>query len=367
MSSQESLSPSVSSAGFPTFAEAKLSMEATLASYQPLNTGDDTKKFLETCFKYLPPDGQVNLSEDVSGCRNDDELRQLAASIDTGLLRPLLSKGGKTPVITPSPRIGIDDSVENLHSFDIIPGNRNDQERLRRNCLRRDGYRCTITKSWSLDHDFPPSEPTASLQAVHIIPFGLGSFTNDDERRRTSEVWVNIFRYFPSLRSTLDMSPEDVNREDNIMMMVTPIHEEFGRFHFVLEDTPTPNRYRLKVFPRFASLYIPLLPSNRFVILTSHDPLFPLPRAKNLQLHAAIGNILHASGRAESIEKLIRDLGETGGSALSKDGSTNISDLLSVSNLSLLASSSRPTDSKEQQQRVSAGLLGTENEKPRLG
>jgi hypothetical protein len=342
-------------------------LEARLTSYHALNTGDDTKKFLETCFKYLPPAGQVNLSEDVSGCRNDDELRQLAASIDTSLLRPLLSKGGKTPVITPFPRIGFDDSVENLNSLDITPASRNDQERLRRNCLRRDGYRCTITKSWSSNHDFPPGEPIGILQAVHILPFALGSFTNDDEKRRTSEVWVNIFRYFPSLLSTLNMSPEDVNREDNIMMMITPLHEEFGLFHLVLEDTPTPNRYRLKLFPRFASIYTPLLPSNRVITLTSHDPLFHLPGAKHLQLHAAIGNILHASGRAESIEKLIRDLGETGGSALSKDGSTNISDLLSVSHLSLLASNSRPTDSKVQQQRAHARLPATENEKPGLG
>jgi hypothetical protein len=367
MSSQESLSSAVSSAGFSAFAEAKLSLQETLASYQALNTGDDTKKFLETCFKYLPPAGQVNLSEDVSGCRNDEELRQLATSIDTGLLRPLLSKGGKTPVITPSPRIGFDDSVEDLNSRDITPASRNNQGRLRRNCLRRDGYRCTITRSWSSNHDFPPGEPTAILQPVHILPSALGSFTNNDERQRTSQVWANIFSYFPSLRSTLNMSPEDVNREDNIMMMISPLHEEFGLFHFVLEDTPTPNRYRIKLFPRFASAYIPMLPSNRVITLTSHDHRFHLPEAKYLQLHAAIGNILHASGRAESIEKLIRDLEETGGSVLSKDGSTNISDLLSVSHLSLLASNSQPTDSKQQQQRARARFPGTENEKPRLG
>ncbi|KXG48990.1 uncharacterized protein PGRI_028600 [Penicillium griseofulvum] len=308
--------------------------------------GDDTKKFVETCFRYLPLNGQVNLSEDVSGCRSDEELRQLAASIDTGLLRPLLSKGGMTPAITPSPRIGFDDSVENPNSLDITPVSRNDQERLCRNCLQREGYRCTITKMWSSNDHPPPGEPTGILRAVHILPFALRSFTNDDERRETSQVWATIFRYFPSLRSTLNMSPEDVNREDDIMMMTTPIHEEFGLFHFVFEDTTTPNCYHLKLFPRFGSGYIPLLPSNRIVTLTSHDPRFSLPRAKHLQLHAAIGNILHASGRGEKIEKLIRDLEEVGGSALSKDGSTNISDLLSVTHLSLLASNSRPTESK---------------------
>lgn len=72
--------------------------------------------------------------------------------------------------------------------------------------------------------------------------------------------------------------------------------------------------------------------------MTSHDGRFPLPEVQYLQLHAAVGNILHVSGRAESIKKLLRHLEESERSVLAKDGSTNISDLLSVSDLSLLAS-----------------------------
>ncbi|CAI7635089.1 unnamed protein product [Penicillium viridicatum] len=342
--SDESLSPAVSSAGFSTFAEAKFSLEATL-----LNTDDDTKKFLETCFKYLPLDGQVNLSEDVCGCRDDDELRQLATSIDTGLLRPLLSKGGrgKTPAIAPSPRASFSDSVENILSRDLSPASRNVQERLRGICLKRDGYQCTISKIWSSGVEPPSGEHSGTLQAVHIIPFALGRFTNDDERRHTSEVWANIFRYFPALNDTLNMPPEGVNHESNMMMMIAPLHEEFARFHFVLEATETPNRYRLKQFPRFASDYTTIFfPRDGIVTLTSHDPNCHLPEPLYLQLHTAIGNILHASGRVDKIEKLIGDLRETGGFGLSKDGSTNVGDLLSVSQLSLLASDSRPIHSK---------------------
>ena len=80
--------------------------------------------------------------------------------------------------------------------------------------------------------------------------------------------------------------------------------------------------------------------------LTSHDPNCHLPEPLYLQLHAAIGNILHASGRVDKIEKLIGDLRETGGLGLSKDGSTNVGYLLSVSQLSLLASDSHPIHSK---------------------
>lgn len=43
--SEESLSPAVSSAGFSTYAEAKLSLEETLSKYQTLNPDDDTKEY----------------------------------------------------------------------------------------------------------------------------------------------------------------------------------------------------------------------------------------------------------------------------------------------------------------------------------
>lgn len=92
--------------------------------------------------------------------------------------------------------------------------------------------------------------------------------------------------------------------------------------------------------------------------LTSNDPDCHLSEHRYLQLYAAVGNILHASGWVENIGKLIRDLGETGGLALSKDGSTNVGDLLSVSRLSLLASDSHPIYSKVEQQRAWPRLPG---------
>ena len=150
-----------------------------------------------------------------------------------------------------------------------------------------------------------------------------------------------------------------------MMMMINSLHEEFGLFHFVLENTSIPNRYRLKLFPSFSSVFTSALPHDRVVMLTSHDHHYDLPEPQYVQLHAAIGKILHASGRAEKIEKLIRDLGGISGSVLSNDGSTNISELLSVSQLSLLASNLHPTDCKVQQQPARARLSGAENEKPK--
>jgi hypothetical protein len=51
-------------------------------------------------------------------------------------------------------------------------------------------------------------------------------------------------------------------------------------------------------------------------MLNSYDHRYPLPETQYLHVHAAIENILHASGRAERIENLIHDLRGTGGLAL---------------------------------------------------
>jgi hypothetical protein len=175
------------------------------------------------------------------------------------------------------------------------------------------------------------------LEAAHIIPFALGSFRNDVEQQGLNIVWEAIYRYFPSVRSRLHLGLADVNGEENVITMYAPLHHEFGAFHFVLEKTETRDRYRVKTFRRFSSFLLPCLPRDGFVTLRSYDGRYPLPDPNLLALHAAIGNILHATGSAERIEKILRDLeGASGG--LAPDGSTDISALLSMSQLSLEAS-----------------------------
>lgn len=78
------------------------------------------------------------------------------------------------------------------------------------------------------------------------------SFLPREDRNRRRARW-NVrgmgkhFRYFPNLHFRLNLG--DVNREDNILMMASVFHEDFGKFRFVLEATTVPNRYRLRKFP----------------------------------------------------------------------------------------------------------------------
>ncbi|KAJ5091336.1 hypothetical protein NUU61_006206 [Penicillium alfredii] len=364
--SQQSLSPSVSSNNLNSFLEARQTLDRKLAGYKPLGPDDSNTDFLQVFFKYLGPDGQANLAEDVHQCVDDDGIRQLVRSLDTGLLRPMRANGGITsPFI--SPRFGVEDSIENLLADDTHSLNR-EQQRLRNHCLARDGQRCVITNAWNSGYTQRPNPSVhAPLVAAHIIPFALGQFQENapDDRYRHASIWTNLNRYFPELRSRLHFSSEDINEEQNVMMMVGAFHDEFGSFHFVLEATETPNRYRLKEFSNFASLFLPLLPQNRIVILNSHDGRYPPPNPILLAVHAAVGNILNLTAHGEKIEELKQELGDMGG-GLARDGSTRIGDLLSVSKLSLLSTVTNNRPEKKKQRRLPPIFTGAENESPNV-
>lgn len=146
---------------FEPHAAARGSLYTRLKRYQPPNDNDndDTVRFLKTFFKFLPVEGQVNLTEGANGCEDDPSLRQLAKQLETALLRPMIATGGKMPVLD-----------------------------LRAECMQRDNHRCILTKYWDFKyHDQPPGSPTTSLEAAHIFPFAMGTFL-EDERFKNAAV-----------------------------------------------------------------------------------------------------------------------------------------------------------------------------------
>ncbi|CAG8360126.1 unnamed protein product [Penicillium salamii] len=126
------------------------------------------------------------------------------------------AEGGKTPTeITPSPRSGVEDSIESLMSQDIEPITRSDQLRPRDHCLQRDGYKCLATGFYSYPDPHPPNAITTHLEAAHIIPFALGDFdaNNRDSVDKHSTIWVNLNRYFPVLRN-MSFTSEQIDEEN---------------------------------------------------------------------------------------------------------------------------------------------------------
>ena len=82
----------------------------------------------------------------------------------------------------------------------------------------------------------------------------------------------------------------------------------------------------MKKYPLFPTIYEAYLPNNGYVTFTAHDGRYPLPDENILAVHAAVAAILHASGMAEVIDRILRDRDET--PCLAADGSTPIGTLL---------------------------------------
>lgn len=343
---------------FGRWVDDRTALNTVLEGYPP---GDDTASFLQAFFQHLPErEGQYNLVIDAHNTAQAGTLRQLRNHLEHALLRAMMAKGGKTPAtISPSPRPAAEADTEELASHHVQSATRADQLGLKERCQKRDGHRCVVTGGWDTDHRPDDAALFGPLQAAHIIPFSLGSFRNDIELQGLNIIWEAIYRYFPSIRSRLHLGPEDVNREENVITMWVPFHMDFGAFHFVLEKTEIRDRYRVKTFREFSPFLVSWLPRDGFVTLRSYDCRYPLPDPNLLALHAAIGNILHATGSAERIEKILRDLERASG-GLAPDGSTDISALLSMRQLSLESS----RDSLQKRKPAAPPLPGGENQKP---
>jgi hypothetical protein len=120
----------------------------------------------------------------------------------------------------------------------------------------------------------------------------------------------------------------------NVMTLSLSIHAQFRRFSLALEQTTdTINQYRVKTFRGFATAHRAELPASATISMTAHDGS-PLASPILLQVHCAIANILHATGEGAKIARVLRDYDATVGFA--SKGSTNISQLLSVTKLALV-------------------------------
>ena len=133
----------------------------------------------------------------------------------------------------------------------------------------------------------------------------------------------------------MSFTSEQINSEKNVLMLNSVVHRDFGQFRLVFEATTIAHQYRIKTFSDCTSIGQQFLPRNRLVRFKVHKGSWDLPDHKLLEIHACIGNFLHMSGQAGTIDKVLRDFEDCGG--LAPSGSTNIADLLAVSRLSLLS------------------------------
>ncbi|KAL1867003.1 hypothetical protein Plec18167_008794 [Paecilomyces lecythidis] len=113
--------------------------------------------------------------------------------------------------------------------------------------------------------------------------------------------------------------------------MSQSLDDEFGRLAFSLESTDEDDVYTIVTYPEFLmpALYHPDHGYAEKVHFTRPvDDTTELPSRILLQTHAAIAKIYHASGMAESIEKVLKNDKEL--RQLAGDGSTDLEQILPV-------------------------------------
>ncbi|EFX01451.1 hypothetical protein CMQ_6393 [Grosmannia clavigera kw1407] len=146
-----------------------------------------------------------------------------------------LVAGGQAPAPLPTPPSPEATAAVDLAMATIETATRAEQTRLRRDCLRRDGYRCVYSGSWEMDvHDdqivLPPrGAMRTSTECAHIIPFALGSFNENDatETRDKAIIWFALHRYFPALREKI--TARNINQRANAVTLDSSVHKIFGK------------------------------------------------------------------------------------------------------------------------------------------
>jgi HNH endonuclease len=145
--------------------------------------------------------------------------------------------GGKEPPLisippTPDATYEIELSMASIES-----STRGVQERLKRRCLKRDGFRCIYSGWWDkksckdqgIKVDLK-KDRWGKTECAHIIPFALGKFDDEDATRTQNRatIWYALYRYFPALKGKI--GPDTINQEQNALTLDHAVHGVFGDY-----------------------------------------------------------------------------------------------------------------------------------------
>ncbi|OJD10285.1 hypothetical protein AJ78_08650 [Emergomyces pasteurianus Ep9510] len=291
-----------------------LSSQATdrINKYVQANRKKDDKVIstLLALLEWLPDEGKLSFARDILACDNDDQLHAVFWNLVTGLLFQMKTISRITSVSS-SPHEKRRNNAEVVATF--LSGPQSRDSKFRRTCLRRDSYKCVVTKQMETENwanlGHPSDVSFGDLEAAHIIPFSYASW-NDRPTVLTdiSNAWELLYRCFPAIRR-VGMSVENINDPSNGITLRGPFHSEFGKFRCAFVATETPHVYTFKTFRTFPTDLSLSLSTDRTVIMQraagSEDVNLPSPTF--LDCHHRIAEVLNASGMGEVIEAIIRE------------------------------------------------------------
>ncbi|KAJ5907867.1 hypothetical protein N7495_000549 [Penicillium taxi] len=306
-----------------------------LKRYQETDENDDTVRILQAFLLHLPLEGKRNLERDIRKFELDSDVKKHMMSLVFHLLLPMRSR--KTPVTTPlSPCPDVQADVEEQYS-ELIQAQKR-LKVLKQECLLRDGNACTISQV--RDRETVSADENIKFrcltQCAHILRFSLSTWNSDAWARERSVVWVALQRCFPALDSlAVRFRHSDINDHRNNVTMETMLHVMFGEFSFSL--MPIDGRvdeYSIKRWGEPNTLDYYLSTDITTVKFNNHGTRFDLPSPDLLKVHPIVAEIFHASGRADFITNILRDMDDEG--IFAENVSSDLSEMLWASDLAYL-------------------------------
>ncbi|KAI8912182.1 hypothetical protein DFJ77DRAFT_467209 [Powellomyces hirtus] len=282
----------------------------------------------------LEPDA---VAREILDPEHGGKLPELADYYWNNVMVAFRCSGGRTPPPTSHPSRSEDpDPVSEDDGAQLTdpPAARRVQERLQRVVFHADGQRCLVTNKYNVDIKEADEEAGvdeereyAYLEAAHIVPYACHA---------NEPFLIALHRLAPDHGIPERLLGTRINHPSNVMTLSMEAHRDFGSWRFVIDpeeelrgDGTWGFRFRIHVLrssltsrrvitddTRRVPIHgLELLPRERSVDIELH-PLF-------LRLHAALGRVLLASGRAEELDRIFADREDDEGSqALSNPADT---------------------------------------------
>ncbi|KZT10242.1 uncharacterized protein LAESUDRAFT_721578 [Laetiporus sulphureus 93-53] len=321
--------PATYPGAIPTSALAQPFITEQLEKIEKSPASTNDKNLLRAAILYAPSlRGKLNIAWAVHDV-GPEQLTDLAYYYWTNIIVRVRSAGGRTPAPSSHPsRKDFEPTVK--------PEPAKGLSVLKAEALVRDGYKCVITEKvdWKHVAEVKIRTGLGKAEAAHIMPFSLNDFeeTNVPTLANKTAIWTALQAF--SGRILDGLKGNGINSLENVLTLEACMHQMFGELVLALEPVEAkPNVYRILTWGN-ATDSREFLPE--VVTLSDHSNSGKaLPNRAYLSLHAAICKVLHASGRAEELDRILEDLNEGETPVLSHDGST--ADLLEIALLRAVA------------------------------
>ncbi|KAF9067886.1 hypothetical protein BDP27DRAFT_1328211 [Rhodocollybia butyracea] len=289
--------------------------------------------------------GRNSFANDINSCDSLGKLASLAHLVVQGMIRIFYNPKGRVPVELQkhSPRPSFTPQAERIAKAMKEPLEESNVKTL---VQLRDNYRCIISGTVDIVADegsltkWNKGEPLGHTQLGHIFSQSTIKDIGDPEdgpiegSEKTKREWASaaatIIERYAGISIVQELNGSKIHRAENSFVSSNNVHQLFDSLHVAItpKGANQPNTYQVHTFPpdRHEGFGVPTE-----ITLTDHsNGLVPMPNPRYFELHCICAKVMHLSGAAEVIDKLLRDLEEIDVLAVDGSNATQLSFALSM-------------------------------------